>query len=313
MSETALSAPALAQKRSSWSGWLMAIGSSAAFSVGPVAATSAIRLGLNPTTMLFLRFLITIALLGTTLALTAPARLRMDRRGLAFTVGAGLVQGVGMLTFFWSLTRLHTSVASMLFSLFPLVVLLLLALRGERFTYRNGLRLALGIAGVYFLIGPGGQADWVGVLMVGVSILTSSVQTVAMQWFLQEYDARAVTLYMVSGMAVVVSGWWLIEGSGLRVPGWQAWAWIGVLVVVTTYLARLGLFGAVRRLGSGQVALLVPLETFLTVLWSMWFLGDRLSPLQWAGGGLILFSTLLAVERLGRAQWPARWRAWTRV
>ena len=291
----------------------MAIGSSAGFSVGPVAATAAIRLGLNPTTMLFLRFLMTIALLGITVALTAPSRLRMDRRGLAFTVGAGLINGVGMLTFFWSLTRLDTSVASMLFSLFPLVVLVLLALRGERFTYRNALRLGLGIAGVYLLIGPGGQADWVGVLMVGVAILTSSVQTVVMQWFLQEYDARAVTLYMVSGMAVVVSGWWLIEGPGLEVPGWQAWAWIGVLVLVTTYLARLGLFGAVRRLGSGQVALLVPLETFLTVLWSMWFLDDRLSPLQWAGGGLILFSTLLAVKRLGRAKWPARWRAWTMV
>jgi drug/metabolite transporter (DMT)-like permease len=70
---------------------------------------------------------------------------------------------------------------------------------------------------------------------------------------------------------------------------------------------------AINRIGSGQMALLTPLETLLTVTWSMLFLDERLTTIQWVGGGLILASALLAIQRLGRAQWPPRWRLWTRV
>jgi drug/metabolite transporter (DMT)-like permease len=42
------------------------------------------------------------------------------------------------------------------------------------------------------------------------------------------------------------------------------------------------------------------LETLLTVIWSTLFLHERLTPLQWVGGALIMVSALLAIQRLGR-------------
>jgi drug/metabolite transporter (DMT)-like permease len=132
------------------------------------------------------------------------------------------------------------------------------------------------------------------------------------QWFLQDYDARSVTLYVVMYMTLVAVGFWFAQDTAWQDPGWSGWLVIGILAFVSTYLARLTLFVGVRLLGSGQIALLAPLETLLTVLWSVLFLHERLTFWQWVGGVLVLISALLAVKRLNRARWRPRWRIWSR-
>lgn len=287
-------------------GWAIAVFSTFCFSLGPLLAKVVYATGLDATTMLFIRFCFTIVLLGATLGLTMPQRLRMRRRELTLTFMAGLGAGVSMLFFFWSLTRLEASIGSMIFSLHPLAVLGLLAVRGEKFTPRHGVRAALGLLGVYLLIGPGGNIDMLGVGMMLVSVVTSSFQSAFIQWFLQEQDGIAVTLYMVIGINVIVGGRWLMEGANTVVPNVAAWAGIVGLAVVSTYLARVSWFAAIRRLGSGQVSMLAPLETLMTVIWSMLILGERLSLIQAVGGGLIFLSALLASNRLLYLCWPKR-------
>jgi drug/metabolite transporter (DMT)-like permease len=291
-----------------WLGWTMALSATLGFSIAPAITRGAILLGLNPNSLLVARMLISTFLLGGMIALTSPARLKIDRLGLLVTSTAGLANGVGMVTFFWSLARVDASVASMIFSLNPLVVLGMLALRGEKLTHRHTLRLLLGLSGVCLLIGPGGRVDWLGATLVVVAVLSFAVQLVLIQWFLKSYDARTVTLYVVTAMTAVCVGWWLIDGPAWRNPGWQGWLAIGVLAVVSTFLARLALFLGVRQLGGGQMALLIPLETLLAVVWSMLFLDERFSTWQWGGSGLILVSALLAVRRLGLTHRRLRWR-----
>jgi drug/metabolite transporter (DMT)-like permease len=304
MADTTLApAPAVSSARpAAWVAWLMACLSSVAFSLAPVVGKAAIDLGIDPTTLITLRLLITTALLGATLGLLSPQRLRLDRRSGWVCVVSGLAGGVGMLMFFASLTRMEASIASMIFSLSPLVALTLLALRGEKFTYRNSIRLALGVAGVYLLIGPGGQVDWIGVALAFGAVVAAPLQVLFMQWYLQDSDPMAVTFYMVGAMTAAAAGWWLFQGAEWRDPGWQGWLLIGVMAVVSTYLSRLAMFVAVRGIGGGQVSLLAPLETLLTVFWSMLFLGERLAVWQWVGGGLILLSALLAARRMLRAR-----------
>ncbi|MEZ4620702.1 MAG: hypothetical protein R2867_35045 [Caldilineaceae bacterium] len=73
----------------------------------------------------------------------------------------------------------------MMISTVPLVVLSLLALRGERFTYRHIIRLALGLGGIYLLLGPGGDIDPVGILLLVVAIFCFAVQITLLQWYLK--------------------------------------------------------------------------------------------------------------------------------
>ena len=54
----------------------------------------------------------------------------------------------------------------------------------------------------------------------------------------------------------------------------------------------------------------MPLETMLSILWSVTFLGEHIGWLQAAGGTLILIGAMLAFERLGRCV-PGRWKAMT--
>jgi drug/metabolite transporter (DMT)-like permease len=114
-------------------------------------------------------------------------------------------------------------------------------------------------------------------------------------------------------MTVVVLSTWLAEGAPWKNPDWRGWLAIIVLVVISTYLSRLLMVAAINRIGSGQMALLTPVETLMTIIWSMLFLGERLAPLQLLGGTLILASALLAIRRMGRARWRPPWRNWVRV
>lgn len=276
--------------------------STVAFSTGPTVVKFAQNLGLNTNLILAARFVLSTLMLGA-LGLLTPGRLRLARGVAAAAFGIGLVNGVSMLAFFWSLTVIHTSVAAMLFSLYPLAVLGLLGLRGERFTRRQFIRLALGLGGVYLLVGPGGDVALTGIGLVLLSVFCSALATVFMQWTLQGYDAQAVTFYTVAGITVMVLGFWAVQGIQWQDPGGLGWFAFMVLAVVNTILSRLMWFVANRNLGSGQVALLVPLETFLTTIWSVLFLHERLTPAQWLGGALILSSALLVIPGLSQARW----------
>lgn len=294
----------------------MALVSTLAFSVATPIARGAITGGINPTMLLMARLLISSLLLASSIALIWPGHLVINWRGLLVCAVAGLANGFGMLAYFWALTWIDASITSMMFSLSPLAVLGLLALRGERFTRRHFIRLGLALGGIYLLLGlETGQAGgiaWPGIGLVCITILCFAVHLSLIQWFLQDYDARPVTLYTVTTMTLVSIGFWFSQGAPWQDPGWSGWLAIGVLALVSTYLARLSLFVGVQKLGGGQIALLAPFETLLTVFWSVLFLHERLTFWQWLGGSLILISALLAVQRLNRARWRPRWRVWSR-
>ena len=268
----------------------------------PPVLKYAINLGIDPPQLLTLRYLLAALLLGGTIAIFAPKRLRADRNLIFFASIGGLGYATAVLLYSYSLIRLSASVASMTFSMYPLLVLGVLAFLGEKFTYRNIVRLALGLAGVYLLIGPGGQVDFLGVLLVFGAMSAMTVYLFTVQWRLGTYDILTVAVYMVTTMAVAISLVWLIQGAAWVSPGWQGWLAVSWMAVIGTYLAQLTMVTSVRIIGSGQVALLNPIETFLTVVWSVLFLSEHLTVMQWVGGGLILLSALLALRRLRRAQ-----------
>lgn len=296
-----------------WLGWVLAICASASFSLAPPVARFAILDGMDPISLLLARFVISVPLFAITSAITAPQSFKLTRHGAIWIGAAGAFNGIAMSCFFQALTTLDASIASMILSLLPLVVLLLLALRGEKFTRRNAVRVALALTGVYLLIGPGGQVNFLGVMLMLTAVLLFAAQLVIIQWHLQSYDTRTIALYLSAAMLVVIGALWLFRGAEWHAPSRSGWISIIVLAVISTYQARMLFYAAIRYLGSGQIVLLMPVELLLTILWSVLFLGERFSPLQACGGALVLASALLAIRRLGRARWRPRWRFVTRA
>ena len=285
-----------------WQGWALALLTSTCFSTMPVALKYAINLGLDPAQLLAMRYLAASLLLAGTVAVISPRRLRADRQLLLFAAIGGLAYASAVYLYSPSLTRLAASVSAMTFSMYSLLVLVVLAFLGEKFTYRNTVRLALGLAGVYLLIGPGGQVDPIGFLLVFGAMVAMTVYLFAIQGRLASYDALTAAVYLVAAMTVAINLIWLLGGAPWHSPGTRGWLAIGWMAIIGTYLAQLTMVTSIRIIGGGQVALLNPLETLLTVIWSVLFLSESLTVLQWAGGGLILLSALLAIQRLRRAR-----------
>lgn len=275
----------------------MALASTAAASLVTPLARGAVVGGMDPITLLLARLVITMALMTLTFALTSPQVLRINRRELANVLVVGGIAGVEICCFFASLAWIDASMSAMLKSVQPLVVLLFLAFGGERLTRRHWMRLLLAMAGIYLLVGPTGQVAPLGLLLTGLSISLYALQLVLLQWRLMNFDARRMTFYVLAVMTVVVAGWWGWQGIGWHNPGPGGWWAIIIMAVVSTYFARLAQFVAIRTIGSGQIALLWPLQTLLIILLSVIFLQERMALVQWLGGGLILVSAGLAVHR----------------
>ena len=91
--------------------------------------------------------------------------------------------------------------------------------------------------------------------------------------------------------------WWWVQGIVWQPPTTNEWLIILVLAVISTWFARLALFGAIARIGSGQIAMLWPLQTLLIIVLSVIFLGEQMTTIQWLGGALILGSTALVAQR----------------
>jgi drug/metabolite transporter (DMT)-like permease len=292
-----------------WYGWALALASTVASSIVTPLVRGAVVGGIDPIALLLARLLIATILLLGTMALFDRVRFRIDRRGLWKLVVIGLISGVEICCFFWSLAFVDSSMSAIIKSTQPLIVLLLLALGGERITGRHLTRLGLAAVGIYLLVGAGGSVAPFGLVLLLLSLLLYALQLVLVQWWLPGYDTRTVTLYLTTIMTGVIALWWWAQGAVWQDPGPTGWLVIGVLAVVSTYLARLALFAAIRRIGSGQIALLWPLQTLLIVLLSVLFLNERLTLVQWGGGLLILSSAFLAVERMDTTPWRRRLRA----
>lgn len=303
-----------------WRGWIMALGASVAFSVAPVVGRSAILSGTEPTELLVWRFLTAVILIWLTRALFPSPNSsngggleEVEARSLGLIGLVGLANGSAMICFFFALAKLEASMTSMVLSTLPVVVLVILAFLGEPLTQRKIARLTLAMAGLYLLIGPGGEVDMHGVALAMVAVVLFAGQLVVTQPLVRKHDAQTVTRLVMTVMLLVIFGYWWFRDGDLQIPSLREWIYIVLLGVIATFAARLLLYGAVRRVGSGQMSLLMPLETLLSITWSVLFLGEGLSAIQWLGGLLILVSAALAVRRIRLDNRKLRWRVWSRT
>ena len=297
MESTSKAAVAHTAIASTWVGWSLALGATFASSIVTPIVRGAVVGGMNPITLLLLRLSLSVVLLGGTVAIMSPRLLRLERRGWLPVALVGVVNGVEICCFFWSLAFVDSSMTAMIKSVQPLVVLLMLALGGERLTRLHLLRLGLAACGIYLLVGPSGNVAPFGLLLLTGSIFLYALQLVLTQWWLASFNPQTVTLYLLLIMNVIIAIWWSILGVGWQAPSRTEWLVVIVLALVSTWFARLAIFGAIQRIGSGQVALLWPVQTLLIIVLSVLFLNERMMPIQRAGGALIVSSAALAIRR----------------
>ena len=293
-----MASSALPARSLSWAGMGFALSTASLFSLVPYLTTVILNEGVAPLELLLIRYGLSGIIIVLATCLDKPALLRISLRNLGLCLLCGVLYFASTWAYTAAFTYIHTSIAAILVSIYPLLVFLLLALRGEKLTWRNSVRLALGLSGIYLVIGPGGSVNLMGVLLVFTSALSYALYLVLMQWFLKAVPAKSITLYVTLTITFCLGVGWLLKGAPVSSMTMSIWLPMLFLVIGCTFLAQLFLFRAVNLMGSAQIALLSPLETLLALTWSALFLRENLSFLQMLGSSLILISMFLAVFRL---------------
>ncbi|MGB4803811.1 MAG: DMT family transporter [Anaerolineae bacterium] len=275
-------------------GLLIALAANMALGLNSAFAKFAYRAGLDPNTLTMLRLGVAALVLWAIFLTRWRALIPIPRRALLGCIIMGAANFVAQISYYWGLTRINASIATLIFYLYPAVVILLLRLRGEAMTTRRLARLGVALIGVALLVDiSGGSVDTIGVLLVFVTIFTYSLHLVIGQFVVRDVAARTVVLYVISTMALLATGVRLVMGGSPPPVTWAGWWPVLGIGLLGTVVARLAMFTAIKRVGSTQLALLGVVEPLMTVAVARGFLGETLTPMQWIGGGFVLASLLL--------------------
>ena len=274
-------------------GFFLVIFASLCLATLPVVIKFGLQAGGDPVQLLAPRMVLATGLLWLWMWLTRPQRIRIDRRGLLNSVLAGFLNTLALVCFYLGLRRVDASVAILVFTIYPAILLTMLHLRGESVTRRDVLRLVLALSGVVLVADPGGSADILGVVLVlGTAFMYSSYIFVV-HTRLVSYPTSSTTLWIITtlGICTPLLLPFFPSEQALGFEGWGVVIWSAV---IGTVIARLAIIEGIRLVGGGQTALLLPVETVASITMAALFLGERISLTQMAGAALVLTSVMLA-------------------
>lgn len=280
-------------------GFLMAFASYLMYSMNSPIARRAFLDGMQVDTLLAYRFVIGALLFILTISLTPLGKTKkwekpMDRFGILAGIGSGLLNGMAIYLFFHSVNLLSASIAAVLgVGFYIIMVISLLTIFGEKFTLLRASRLILGLSGIWLMVGPSGDLGSAGVLWLAVGSFCFAFHMITMQWYLSEYNTWVVGTIVVCATAALLVFFWLFNGArsgtiDFAIPTFSSWLAVLFLAILSSWIGRFLSYRAVSILGSGELALLTPIETMLAITWSVLFLGEWLELWQWFGAVLII-------------------------
>ncbi len=264
----------------------------------PVFGKQAILIGFPPLLVVALRTSLAALLLLAFVGLFRRSYLYIYPAGLLGCGLAGFINGAGSIFYYLALQQLDVSVGQLLYSLYPLFLVIWSLLEGQTPSRLTYFRLLLSLAGVGLLTSiKSARVDWVGVVMMLAASLLYAIHLPINQRVLYDIPAPTVTLYTLLAMSLTSLPLAFLGGKILPPPH-ASWMPLLLLTLVTAF-SRLTLFLGVKRLGGIQTALLGISELMVSIIVSHLWLHENFQPFQWAGAVFLGASiALIAFEKI---------------
>jgi len=280
------------KKAKNFTGIGAALSSAMFLGLTPIFGKQAITLGFSPLATVALRTCMAAALLLLIFLLFRRSNLYIYPAGLLGCGLAGAINGIGSIFYYLALGRLSAGMGQLLYSLYPLFLVIWLVLDHQIPTRMTYLRVGISLLGVILLTSTApSRVDWIGVLlMLGASVMYA-IHLPINQHVLYDIPAPTVTLYTLLAMSAVVVPVYLLFDRQIPASG-TSWTPILALTFVT-FASRLLLFLGVKHLGGMQTALLGLSELFVAVSVSHFWLHETFLPLQWIGAAFLAISLVL--------------------
>jgi drug/metabolite transporter (DMT)-like permease len=289
------------------SGTFLCLASGAAFGAMAVFGKLAYGEGATVGTLLAVRFALAAALFWALVLAGAGAReLRaLSARDLGVGLGLGSC-GYALQAgcYFAALERIDASLLSLMLYTFPaMVAAAAVALGRERLDGRRLAALGLALGGLALVVaGAGaGSLDPLGAALgLGAAVVYTTYILVS-DGIVGRVRAQLLSALVCTGAAISLTTGSALLGELRPAELTSAgWGWLASLALVSTVGAVSLFFAGLRRAGPTAASILATVEPLVTVLLAYLVFGERLGPVQLAGGALVLAAVLTLHARLPR-------------
>ncbi|WP_375262373.1 DMT family transporter [Palleronia sp.] len=243
----------------------------------------------------FLRYLLGLVFLLPLLG--AIRRTKFDARRMGFFALRGLIHSVGVILWFFAMTRIPIAEVTALNYLSPVYITILAALfLNETFSWARGGAILAALIGVVLILRPGFREVGPGhMAMMGTALLFACSYMIAK--VMSDEVSPAVVVAMLSVWTTLG-----LAPAAIAVWVWPTWDEIGWLFLVAT-LATTGHLTMTLAFKSAPISVTQPV-TFLQLVWATilgWAVfGEGVDSFVLAGGTIIVGAVVIISFREAR-------------
>ena len=282
-------------------GYLLGIIAAATYGMNPLFALPLYEAGMNPDSVLLLRYLVAIPILGIML-LWRGRNFRLKRRELPPIISLGLLFSLSSLTLFQSYNYMDAGIASTLLFIYPILVAIIMAtLFKERLSKQTILCIIVTLCGIALLYSndDGSTLSLMGVMLVFASAISYAIYIVGInKTSLRNVATLKISFYVLTfGSLLFLSR--LLVTHDFQVPStdeWRLWINILCLAVFPTVLSLVCTTKAIQYIGATPTAILGALEPVTAVVIGVSVFGEVITSRIAIGLLLIIMSVTFVIS-----------------
>lgn len=282
-------------------GYLLGIIAAATYGMNPLFALPLYEAGMNPDSVLLLRYLVAIPILGIML-LWRGRNFHLKRRELPPIISLGLLFSLSSLTLFQSYKYMDAGIASTLLFIYPILVAIIMAtLFKERLSKQTILCIIVTLCGIALLYSndDGSTLSLMGVMLVFASAISYAIYIVGInKTSLRNVATLKISFYVLTfGSLLFLSR--LLVTHDFQVPStdeWRLWINILCLAVFPTVLSLVCTTKAIQYIGATPTAILGALEPVTAVVIGVSVFGEVITSRIAIGLLLIIISVTFVIS-----------------
>lgn len=290
----------IADKGNTWWGYAAGIITGVTYGLNPLFAKPLLSMGVSVDTMLSIRYLLAVAILGLwlflrkeTFRVNAAQFLRLCILGILFAMSSMLL--------FMSYSYIPAGLATTIVFLYPVLVALIMVFLKVYPTWQVWVSIFMTFIGVVILSKPSGNVslNFVGLLLAGGSALAYALYLVVVNRSrrLRTVSNHVLTFYALGIGSILFVVHNAVSGGDFfaGVHGWFCWLNLIGLAVFPTLVSLLTLAVATRIIGATRTSVLGVFEPVTAIAVGTLFFGESLTVNVIVGVTITLIAVLFMV------------------